>query len=444
QHKLYLNTPVAQIPRERNFDSTFALLRDGYAFTSKRCERLQANAFETRIMLQKVICAMGEEAATMFYRPGRFTRQHAMPLTTLVLLQDHGSAQLEEGAAHRRRKEMFMAMMKPERVAQLAMELETQWHGCIAHWMHKKEVILHCEAEELLCRAICQWAGLSITDEIVRRRARELSAMIEGTGAVGPRNWKGMLLRSRTERWARRIIADVRADRMRVSEGSPVSVIAHHRDEDGELLDVRSAAVELINLLRPTVAVARYVTFSALAMHQYPACRQRLQVGDEDYLEWFVQGVRRFYPFFPFVGGRVLEEFDWRGMHFAKGTWVILDLYGTNHDPRIWGDPEVFRPERFRDWNHSPFNFFPQGGGDFDLGHRYAGEWITIEMVKSAVRLLVSIDYDVPQQDLGFNLSRMPAIPESRFILRNVRRNEAANQSLRAVPVLRSVARRMH
>jgi fatty-acid peroxygenase len=103
------------------------------------------------------------------------------------------------------------------------------------------------------------------------------------------------------------------------------------------------AAVELINVLRPTVAVARYIISAALALHTYPQCQQKLQGGDDEYLELFVQGVRRFYPFFPFVGGRVQEEFDWQGHHFAKGTWLLLDLYGTNHDSRIWKEPERFR-----------------------------------------------------------------------------------------------------
>jgi len=42
-------------------------------------------------MLRKVICTMGEEAATMFYPADRFTRKRALPPTTLRLLQDKGS-----------------------------------------------------------------------------------------------------------------------------------------------------------------------------------------------------------------------------------------------------------------------------------------------------------------------------------------------------------------
>ena len=118
----------------------------------------------------------------------------------------------------------------------------------------------------------------------------------------------------------------------------------------------------------------------------------------------------------------MLKEFEWRGHRFAQGDWVLLALYGTDHDGRSWDDPDSFRPDRFRRWDGSPFNFIPQGGGDFHTGHRCPGEWITIELLKRAVRLLVTaMSYDVPPQDLRIDLSRMPAIPNSGFAIANVR-----------------------
>ena len=50
-----------------------------------------------------------------------------------------------------------------------------------------------------------------------------------------------------------------------------------------------------------------------------------------------------------------------------------------------------------------------------------AGEWITIAVMGDALRTLGErIDDDVPAQDLTVRLSRIPAIPQSRFVLRNV------------------------
>lgn len=81
------------------------------------------------------------------------------------------------------------------------------------------------------------------------------------------------------------------------------------------------------------------------------------------------------------------NDFTWNGYKFEEGTLTLLDLYGTNHDPAIWGNPDVFSPDRFTKWEGSPFSFIPQGGGDYFMGHRCAGEWVTIEVMK------VSLDY---------------------------------------------------
>jgi fatty-acid peroxygenase len=405
-------------------DRTLALLREGYAFIPERCRRHGTDVFETRIMLTKAVCMMGEEAGRVFYEPERFTRVGALPQTTLRLLQDKGSVALLDGEAHRWRKEMFLSLADPGGSERLADVMEAQWRDRIGRWERMDKVVLFREAEEIFCRAACEWAGVPLTETEAGRRTREFSAMIEGAGSIGPRNWYGQLLRARTEWWMRSLIEKVRAGELDVPEKSAAHIIAWHRNQGGELLDTEAAAVELINVLRPTVAVARFVTFAALALHEHPECRRKIE-ADEDYLELFVQEVRRFYPFFPFVGGRVRNEFYWRGRHFTEGTWVLLDLYGTNHDAGTWGDPEEFRPERFRRWDCSAFDFVPQGGGDHRRGHRCPGEWATIALMKRAVRQLTgSMSYVVPEQDLRISLSQMPTIPKSRFVISGVQRTQ--------------------
>lgn len=171
------------------------------------------------------------------------------------------------------------------------------------------------------------------------------------------------------------------------------------------------------------MAVARYITFAAVALHENPEQRQALATGDTEFQQMFVQEVRRYYPFFPAVAAKTRKEFEWQGYRFPEGVRVMLDLYGTNRDERIWDEPEAFRPNRFRDWNGSPFNFIPQGGGDHYANHRCPGEWITIELTKRALHLLTTaMRYDVPPQDLHISRSRIPAIPRSRFLMANVQR----------------------
>jgi len=208
---------------------------------------------------------------------------------------------------------------------------------------------------------------------------------------------------------------------MQVPEASAAYLISTFQDHDGHLLDEKSAAVELINILRPTVANARYIVFAAMSLHDHPEWQSRIQASD-DHLDVFVDEVRRYYPFIPFIGGRVLSQFTWRNHTFKKNDWVLFDLYGTNHDPRIWTDPQIFRPERFSQRKIGPYDLVSHGAGDRRLTHRCPGEWITVELMKALIRVTVrEMSYEVPSQDLHINLSRIPALPNSRFQVNKVR-----------------------
>lgn len=140
------------------------------------------------------------------------------------------------------------------------------------------------------------------------------------------------------------------------------------------------------------------------------------------FAERFVEEVRRYYPFTPFLGAKVKAPFEWRGHAFAPGTLVLLDVYGTLHDRRIWPEPHRFDPDRFETAADDDLAFIPQGGGEA-LGHRCAGEWVTRYNLRLAVHFLTRcLSYEVsPAQDLRVDLHRMPARPSSGLVLENVK-----------------------
>lgn len=416
---------MAEIPRDSSFDASLALLNNGYRFIGERCDRLGSDIFQTRLMLRPFICVSGEDAARMFYHPDRFTRRGSLPPTALMALQDRGSVQQLDGTQHRLRKAMFMSLMSPAAIARLGDIFDREWQTALKRWERQSRVVLQEEMERLLCRSACIWAGVPLSDSAARKRTTEFAAMIDGAGTLGPRNWKGLGLRLRTEHWARGVIDHIRDAPLSLTEPSPTEIIALHRGTDGNPLPTRTAAVELLNVLRPIVAVARFITFGALALHDHPRLRETLLNADDAWLEMFTLEVRRFYPFFPLIAGIVRNPFEWRGYRFTEGTRVMLDLHGTNHDPRSWEQPDVFRPERFQDWPGNAYSLIPQGGGAYENGHRCPGEWITNELIRRALRNLVTtMEYCVPHQDLSIDMSRLPAIPASRFIIDQVRNKQ--------------------
>jgi len=85
--------------------------------------------------------------------------------------------------------------------------------------------------------------------------------------------------RRRAEHWIEGVVRRVRAGELEAPPGCAARVIAEHRELDGALVDPEVAPVELINVLRPTVAVGRFVAFSALALHRHPEARAAVEGG---------------------------------------------------------------------------------------------------------------------------------------------------------------------
>lgn len=411
------------MPRVAELDSTWCLLREGYTFLPNRQQALQSDVFELRLLGKRTIALTGAAAAALFYDENHFIRRKALPLRVRRTLTGMGAVQGLDGTAHRQRKALFMQLVDETQLRRLVVHAQEEWQSATEQWQTQERVVLHDEAQEILARAVCRWAGMPLREREVKRRVGQLSALFDGAGAVGPRHWRARRARKQTERWIAGIVERVRDGKLQPKEYTALHVFANATDEAGQRLKSRVAAVEILNVLRPTVAISVYVTFAALALHQHPEYRERLASGNSAELERFVHEVRRFYPFFPMVAARVREDFEWRGYHFERGTQTLLDLYGTNRDPRIWQDPGAFRPDRFRDWTQSPYTFIPQGGGHHAAHHRCAGEWVTIELLKLAVHTLCAkLTYDVPAQDLRVPLNRIPTFPKSGFVIERVRR----------------------
>jgi fatty-acid peroxygenase len=327
---------------------------------------------------------------------------------------------------------MFMQLMSEESRQYLMQRVEYHWQQALECWKQEPQIVLFHEMQRIFFRAACDWTGIPYREEEVADCACDLGAMIDGFGGVGKRYRKGKAARKRMEQWAARWITDYRADHWANHQANrlatppdsltnhPAEVIALHAELNGTLLSPHVAAVELLNLIRPIVAIATYVAFMAHALHHYPEERSKL-LAEEAYTEYFVQEVRRYYPFTPFVGAKTRQSFEWKGYHFPAGQLVILDVYGIDHDPRIWERPEAFLPERFRHWQENAHDFIPQGGGHYATGHRCAGEWITIDCMKTVLHLLLALEYHTPPQPWGFDLHRMPTRPKSGVMTNHIR-----------------------
>jgi fatty-acid peroxygenase len=411
------------IAHDPAIDSTLAMMREGYPFIWNRCRRFESDIFTARIMGKPAVCIHGPEAARLFYDDSKLQRRGAVPRRVVASLFGKKAVHTLDDAAHRHRKAAFMSLMTPASLERLVGYTAEHWQLAIQRWEKAASVVVFDEAQAILTAAACDWVGIPLEPDEAPLRARQLGAMVDAFGGAGPRLWRGRLARISAERWIERYVDEVRAGHLAAERNSALDVLASYRDMKGRRLDTEVVAVELLNLIRPTAAIAWYVADAAAALHRFPEERAKL-VGDgsESYAPLFVEEVRRFYPFTPYLGAIVREPFEWRGHAFHVGTLVLLDVYGANHDPRLWSRPETFQPERFRERTEGAFTYIPQGGGDPNQGHRCAGERVATLLLEQAVGFLArGITYEVdPRQDLTLDLSRMPTRPNSGVVIRNV------------------------
>jgi fatty-acid peroxygenase len=395
---------------------------EGYMFIPNRCKKYKSDLFVTRIMGKKVVCMTGSDAAEIFYNNQLMTRKGALPKRIQKTLFGKNAIQTMDGISHRHRKRLFLSIMEIDKIEDLNRIMKKLWKSYAKTWSHNDTLILFDEAAAILCHGACIWSGIPIKKTDVKALAKDLTAMVDAFGAVGPRYYKGRLARIRTECKMKDIITKVRQQKIIVPYDSALFRIAFYRDPYGRLLDAKLAAIELINILRPITAIATYITFGALALYKYPRCKEKLVKGKLNYSHMFAQEIRRYFPFAPFLGAKVKNDFLYSKHYFKKGSLVFLDIYGSNHDRRIWEKPYRFNPSRFSFRDGNPYDFIPQGGGDLEKGHRCPGEWLTIMLLKTAMEFMAkNLSYNVPLQDLSYSLRRIPAIPKSRFIFNQIK-----------------------
>ncbi|MEV0136239.1 cytochrome P450 [Dactylosporangium sp. NPDC050688] len=391
-------------------DNSLPLALDGYAWLPDR-RRRAGGPFATRLAGLPATGIAGPDAVRFFYDEEHVLRHGAIPEPVQGTLFGHGAVHTLDGDAHRHRKAVFLSLLGPDGAAALAEETAAVWDRTAAGWA-RREIVLFDEASRVITEAACRWAGVDGT-----LPAGDLVALVDGFATLGPRHWRARRARGRLERRLAGQIEAVRNGMTAAPAGSAVAVVAAHRDLDGALLPPRTAAVEVLNVIRPTVAVCWFVAYMAHAMHLWPHTRMRLRAGDPAYVEAFVHETRRFYPFAPFVGGRAARDLTWRGTRIPAGSMVLLDLYGQNHDRILWEGPYQFRPERFLKLPPGRDDLVPQGGGNPATGHRCPGEGATISLLSALAPRLAALDWTLPPQDLTISLRRIPARPRSGVVL---------------------------
>lgn len=215
--------------------------------------------------------------------------------------------------------------------------------------------------------------------------------------------------------------------------GDLLSLLLAARDEEGSQMtdrQVRDEAMTLFLAGHETTALALSWTWYLLA--QNPEAEAKLAaevqqvIGDRDpsvedvsrlkYAEMVALEAMRLYPPAYVIGREAIDDCDIGGYRIARGTTVLMSQWVVHRDPRLFADPERFRPER---WAEDAirmlpkFAYFPFGGGPrLCIGNTFAMMELVLVLAVIAQRFRFRLQPGAPvTAQPTFTLRPVPGIP---------------------------------
>jgi fatty-acid peroxygenase len=368
--------------------------------------------FEARMMGRRALVVRGPEGVRTFYDPELVTRKGAIPAPLRLMLFGRGAVHGLNGRAHRERKQMYLEVVDRSSVGRLTEQVTRRLAEAMPSWDSRASVRLFEELVGVYGTSVIDWAGIEVDDPEARAVSKDLAALVDGFGIRGTGYVRGYGARFRVNRWARQQIRRARHD----PPDRPRTVL--NRIAANRALPDSVAAVELVNILRPTVAVAYFGAFSAHALELHPEWRERVAEGQPEVLRAFAHEVRRCYPFVPLLTGRLVSDYQWKDRRFRRRGFMVLDVIGTNEDPARWPRPTHFDPARFLGWEPDAYEYVPQGGGDPAQGHRCPGEPLAVGILEATARELARTDFTLAPESRKVPRRRIPSLPAHGVELR--------------------------
>ena len=166
-------------------------------------------------------------------------------------------------------------------------------------------------------------------------------------------------------------------------EGDLLSMLLKARDEDGSQMNDRQLRDEVMTLFlagHETTALTLSWTWYLLGLHPEVECRFHAEIdevlGDRvatmtdlaqlKVTEQILKESMRLYPPAYGLGREAIDDCEIGGYSVPAGTQVFMFQWATQRDPRFFGEPLEFKPERWTAEFESQlpkYAYFPFGGG---------------------------------------------------------------------------------
>ena len=289
----------------------------------------------------------------------------------------HSVILLDE-APHLEQRKLMLPAFHGERMQRLTALMSELTERELDHWPTDEPVALHERLQgltmEIILRAVF---GLDEGARFETLRDRLTSILSFGDSPVSllPPAQRLLAGRGRFGRFEEdkaqvdRELFALMADRRR--EGGDrddvLATLLAAEHEDGSPMTDEEIRDELLTALvagHETTASSLAFAFEQLARR--PEVQERLASDPDDdaYLEATINEVLRLRPVLPNAEPRLVkQEVTIGGWTYPPGVVLILSAALVHHDPKIYPEPNAFRPERFLDTKPGTYTWIPFGGG---------------------------------------------------------------------------------
>lgn len=338
-----------------------------------------------------------------------------------------------EGEEHRQQRRLVQPAFHKKRVENYADDMVRYTLEMVETWRANQEIDIAHAMQTLTLRIVAKSLfnielasqvtalGQNFTRMIENRRgvlARILNIYLD---APFTRYGKRMRARRNIDTLIYTLIKERRAEGR--DTGDVLSMLLTAQDGEAGLTDVqvRDNVMTLMAAGHETTANALTWTFYQLAQN-LGVCEKLLaelqhvlagrvptiaDIPNLPYTEWVISESMRLYPPVWMMGRRAIEDFEMGGYHFPAGTLFGTSQWVLHRMPELWGDADIFRPERWDpveakklpQWAYFPFG----GGSRICIGMPFA-------QLEAKLLLTTILQHYTPQLAPGFQVELQPLI----------------------------------
>lgn len=224
-------------------------------------------------------------------------------------------------------------------------------------------------------------------------------------GVVPP--WRGY---ARSVRRAHELLDELISDRRAAPDlderDDVLSLLIRGGEADEAWL--RDQVMNLLAAGHETTTTGLAWAMELLARH--PEIRARARESDDAYLDAVVTETLRIRTVIPGATRRLKQPVTIGPYRIEKGVTLLPMSSVVHMDPRVYPEPEVFRPERFLGERPGSYTWFPFGGGT----RRCIGAAFALTEMRVALRTILDrTDWEPagrrPERQRNFHITLVPA-----------------------------------